>query len=267
MHYVYVITCLLNGKQYVGETGNPTSRMKGHFFPPPSRKERLQVIQKAIKKHGHDNFIFEVVSSHDTVEEAFTAENSLILKKKSEGILLYNMNDGGVGGINPSPETREKMSKARLGIKLSDSTKNLIREKAKNQMNDPERRAQQRKIAKDWWENLPEEEKEIRIKELKAGQKKRIYTPLSEERKRQISDTLKSRADELGRAKDNVVELVHNCPTCGKEVKRKGVKGWKSQIKSGLCRSCRNKAGHLTRKLKAALCDSSHDQIHVPSEI
>lgn len=266
MHYVYVITCLLNGKQYVGETCDPTSRMKGHFFPPPSRKERLQVIQKAIKKHGHNNFIFEVISSHDTAEEAFIAENSLILKKKSEGILLYNMNEGGVGGINPSPETREKMSKARLGIKLSESTKNLIREKTKNQMNDPDRIEQQRKIAKDWWDNLSEEEKEIRINMLKAGQKKRVYTPLSEERKKQISDALKSRADKSGRAKDNIVELAHNCPSCGKEVKRKGVKGWKSQIKSGLCRSCRNKAGHLTRKLKASLCDSSPDQIHVPSE-
>jgi len=267
MHYIYVITCLLNGKQYIGETCNPKARMKDHFYPPPSRKERLQVIQKAIKKYGQDNFTFEIVSEHDSAEEAFQAENKLILEKKAEDIKLYNMNEGGIGGVNPSSETREKMSKARLGIKLSESTKNLIREKAKKQMSDPTRREQQREIANDWWANLSEEEKEVYINRLKEGQKKRVYTPLSDERKKQISETLRKRADEKGRSKDNIVELIHNCPECGKEVKRKGVAGWKSQLKSGLCRSCRNKAGHATRKLKAALYDSSPVQTHEPSGI
>ena len=261
MYYVYVIKCLINGKEYVGQTRNIKSRFRSHFNPPPSREKRnLQTIQLAIKKHGKENFVFEIYNSFKSLDEVLIAENKLILEKIKDGIDLYNMNEGGKNGFNPTEETRKKMSDARIGIKLSDETKMILSKKTKEIMNSPERKEFQKKRISEWWNSLSEESKKERREILKEGRKKRIYKPLPEERKKRIAETLKKRSELKGKAKDNIVDLIHNCPDCGKEVKRKGVLGWKCHLKSGRCKSCNVRVGHIARernkKIKDDLCGS-----------
>ena len=51
---IYVITCLLNGMKYVGQTTRPINlRISEH-------KHGNQYIDRAIQKHGLENFIIEV---------------------------------------------------------------------------------------------------------------------------------------------------------------------------------------------------------------
>lgn len=141
--YVYCITCLVNGKRYVGKANDPVGRWRDHLKVVRNVDSAGLVIHQAIRKHGEENFKFEVVSEHETEKEAFEAERCLIREwgTMDHG---YNLNEGGEGGFNPSDETRaklsavhkgrpkseetrQKMSAARVGKKLSEETKQKIR--------------------------------------------------------------------------------------------------------------------------------------------
>ena len=60
---IYLITNLLNGKQYIGQTRRPVlRRFKEHC----SLKEKGTVLNNAIKKYGIDNFKIEIVRKCNT---------------------------------------------------------------------------------------------------------------------------------------------------------------------------------------------------------
>ena len=246
---VYVLTCRVNGKQYVGETKNPVGRREDHLRIGPSREKQRQVIHAAVKKYGAENFTFEVVGEYPSRDEALHAEEVLIAEKKAVGIQLYNMNGGGRGGCDPSPETREKMSRTRKGKPLSQETKERISAEVKKKMATEEIKEKISEANRARWERMDDEVKKEKLEKMKQGRAGKPYV-VSEEAREKISATLRQRADEKGRARDKIVDLVHNCPECGKEVWRKGVAGWKSQLKSGACKSCSTKKAHRTRSLK-----------------
>lgn len=263
MNYVYVITCLVNQKQYVGETKDPEERKRGHFLHGPNRPKLRQVIHEAVRKYGAENFTFEVVSEHETEEEAFAEEHRLILQKRSEGIELYNMNDGGFGGGTPTEEARKKMSKARTGIKLSDETKRKLSERTQKQMETPEAREKMASAVKRKWDSMNEEEKKNHINRLvqsNLGHGRKI----SNETKQKISQTLIERADAKGRARDFKEDYKYNCSKCGDEVTIKKVVGWKPPRVTGMCKLCNCKRVWEVRKANklkdstTAPCDSSH---------
>jgi group I intron endonuclease len=61
-HYLYRIHCTKNNKNYIGQSINPRSRWYGYRNDAAS-DEPSMVITKAIKKHGNENFEFEVIAS------------------------------------------------------------------------------------------------------------------------------------------------------------------------------------------------------------
>jgi hypothetical protein len=78
-------------------------------------------------KYGAQNFKFEIVAECSSEEEAFELEKKFIVEwqttDRSKG---YNMNEGGCGGINPTPEVREKIGARHRGKKISDKQKEMI---------------------------------------------------------------------------------------------------------------------------------------------
>jgi len=263
MNYVYVITCRVNQKQYVGETKDPEERKRGHFLHGPNRPKLRQVIHEAVRKYGAENFTFEVVSEHETEEEAFAEEHRLILQKRSEGIELYNMNDGGFGGGTPTEEVRKKMSESRKGIQYSDETKKRISEAAKRQFSDPKAREKISENMKKRWNSYSEEQKKNHIDKLikpNFGHNRK----LSEETKQKIAQSLIERADAKGRARDFKEDYKYNCSKCGDEVTIKKVVGWKPPRVTGMCKLCNCKRVWEVRKANklkdstTAPCDSSH---------
>ena len=74
--YVYCITNKINGKQYIGITNDYKRRWANHIaYQAP---EREQVVHRAIKKYGKENFDFQILFSNLTVEEASAKEIELI---------------------------------------------------------------------------------------------------------------------------------------------------------------------------------------------
>ena len=94
MAHIYKITNTLNSKAYVGRTEkDPQERFKGHIAA--ARNNGPMVISKAIRKHGVENFKFEVLQEC-TAEEQYSRESYWIGKYDTykNG---YNSSMGGEG--------------------------------------------------------------------------------------------------------------------------------------------------------------------------
>jgi len=107
---VYKITNKLNGKMYVGQT---TRSIEERFGEHARHKKFL--VDKAICKYGRENFLIEVIEECDTREQLNEREIFWIATLNCKVPNGYNMTDGGEGNLNPSVETRAKMSAAQSG--------------------------------------------------------------------------------------------------------------------------------------------------------
>lgn len=129
MHYLYKITDTLNDKIYIGQTIDNDRRWKRHKYS--SKQENpVQYISRAIKKHGEENFIYEIIATCKTSKDADETEKILIIqydsRNKEKG---YNLAPGGnyiMLGRHHSEETKKKISIAHKGIKLSEEHKNNL---------------------------------------------------------------------------------------------------------------------------------------------
>jgi GIY-YIG catalytic domain len=109
--YIYVITCLVNRKQYVGQTTqNPRDRWHRHCSTNPGNT----AIGRAIHKYGKENFEFNVVDTAENLEELNKKEVEWISKFNTveNG---YNLNEGG-NNFRMEESTKEKISAKLLGI-------------------------------------------------------------------------------------------------------------------------------------------------------
>ena len=160
--YIYKITNMLNGMEYVGVTINPKTRFINHCRKP--RTTRLP-LKNAIQKYGKENFKMEILLKA-TQEYCYKLEPKVIELFNTLKPLGYNLSKGGrgslglVGPVNGcygrtgekhphfgkkgffsgrkhSEETKEKMRIARLGRKLSEETKAKLTLKLKQRFSDP----------------------------------------------------------------------------------------------------------------------------------
>lgn len=122
--YVYKITNKVNGKIYIGKTGDATRRWKKHLTvakSPTQNNHRL--IHKAIRKYGENNFSFEIIESVDLESEALEKEMRWIAYYQSNTARYgkdagYNQTDGGEGtsGHKHSEESIKQMSESHIGM-------------------------------------------------------------------------------------------------------------------------------------------------------
>ena len=117
---IYVITNIVNAKQYVGVTNNLKRRWNEH-----KTFKRNLYIGRAIKKYGIENFLFTHIVNAFDIECAYSIEQMLIKEKNTRMPNGYNMTDGGEGGngLIWSEESRDKISKAMIGNKNGLGTK------------------------------------------------------------------------------------------------------------------------------------------------
>ena len=111
---VYAFTNTANGKIYVGKTHDLPHRIYLHNYAANARNEDTY-FYNALRKYSFDGFAVETLSEHESDEDAYTAEVEHIARLRFEGAILYNTNDGGEGALNPSTETRAKISAANTG--------------------------------------------------------------------------------------------------------------------------------------------------------
>lgn len=75
MFYIYCLQNLLNSKIYVGKSAKPLQRLKTHISIANGAKPReFSLIHAAIKKHGIDNFKFQIIEEWANEEDAYEAE-------------------------------------------------------------------------------------------------------------------------------------------------------------------------------------------------
>lgn len=145
-HCVYFIYNTINGKIYVGKSSELEKRWSRHKRVALGGKEKypntFSIIHAAMRKYGHENFIFKIVENFSTEEEALSRETEWILTLRSLNYLLYNLTNGGEGssGYTHTPEAKKKMStlnggenNPRYGAIVSDE----FRQKMKVIKNDP----------------------------------------------------------------------------------------------------------------------------------
>lgn len=135
-HFCYKTTNVVNGHFYIGK--HSTSNLNDGYLGSGD------LLQKAIKKYGKENFKREIIQFFDTEEDAFAFEETLIENWMIKSDECYNLKGGGdgVGAGENHPnfgrvfteETRRKMSSSHAGDKshmwgkpMAESTKNKLK--------------------------------------------------------------------------------------------------------------------------------------------
>ncbi len=123
---IYKITNLVNGKHYVGQSVNIKKRWQSYYS---NCKDRTPIIH-AIKKHGKDNFTFQIIEECNK-EQLNEREIYWIKELKCLSPDGYNLSTGGrktTWAYKPSKETLLKRSIALTGKKRTLETKRKMSE-------------------------------------------------------------------------------------------------------------------------------------------
>lgn len=126
----YLVTCMVNGKQYIGVTGAPVrTRWLEHCADAMGRMSHTK-FHRAIRKYGAEAFTITEIASAKIWEDACVVECALIASYGTFGPSGYNSTAGGDGtpGVKNSDETRAKKSAALKGRKPSEKCLRNLRE-------------------------------------------------------------------------------------------------------------------------------------------
>lgn len=125
---IYLITCKVNDKHYVGKSVHCMHRLGQHKIQLKENRHHSFHLQRAYNKHGVENFTFSILEEYpveflDSMENYWI--NLLDSTNRSHGYNIASPN--GVGGFVTVEETRLKLKHSRLGTNLSDVTKEKLR--------------------------------------------------------------------------------------------------------------------------------------------
>lgn len=126
---IYLVTNLINGKQYVGQTVQTLhNRWKGHTCDAKRYRGPLHLVH-ALRKYGVANFRMESLCECESREEMDFLEIFCIELLKTKAPFGYNLTDGGDGtkGTPITEEQRRKISHTLIGRKASEETKAKLR--------------------------------------------------------------------------------------------------------------------------------------------
>lgn len=178
---VYKTTNILNGKYYIGkhQTDNPLDSYIGSG----------KAIQNAIRVHGRNAFVKEVLFDFDTEHEMNCKERELITEEIVNDPMSYNMGVGGEGG----PHFKGKKHTEETIAKIKQS--NAIADRKEYDLYSDARKKVFFKEGNQFWKNRDQKPVSEETKE-KIREKRRQQTPpnlgrkMSEEQKEKIRQTL-----------------------------------------------------------------------------
>jgi group I intron endonuclease len=149
---IYVITNILNGKQYVGITGD----LKMRWYRHRKANGSSPALHAAIRSYGIENFVFTHLMDVFSIEYAQEIEQELIASKGTKAPFGYNLTDGGEGafGVIQSEITRKKKSEASKNKRHSIETRKKMSESQKGVAKpkfSEEHKAKLSKATKNYW--------------------------------------------------------------------------------------------------------------------
>ena len=185
---IYAIKCKTNGKLYIGQSRNIIIRKSSHFSSLRGGYHQNEHLQSAFNLLGESCFEFmvlEYVGEH----ELDCREKFWIAKCNSDDHEHgYNLQTGGCKYPRHSKRTLEKMSRLRIGFRVSEETKEKISRAHFGKKLTPEHRAA---ISKRLLGRRFSPEQLVKMSAWQIGKK------LSEETKRKIGE--KNKISQLGR--------------------------------------------------------------------
>jgi len=133
---VYMITNLVNGKIYIGQTCRTIKDRWGNHIWTSQNTGSKSLLHKAIQKYGENDFNIEIIATCKTKEEINHKEIEMIQQYNSKSPNGYNLTDGGEGkhGIRWTEEQFKKRKK----YKATDETNAKISEALKGRPRPPE---------------------------------------------------------------------------------------------------------------------------------
>ena len=125
--FIYKLTNTLNNKIYIGLTTETISeRCRKRIAEAKYRGSRNSYILNAIRKHGSEVFKVEQIDTANSLEELQQKEIFYIQQYNSTNRNIgYNLTKGGEGnlGLKMSDKTKEKIRQKAIGRKVSIETK------------------------------------------------------------------------------------------------------------------------------------------------
>jgi group I intron endonuclease len=125
---IYIITCNVNNKHYIGKSVHCQHRINQHKRALKEDKHHSYHLQRAYNKYGMDKFIYNILEEYPD-EFLFSMEKYWIyLLNSTDRKFGYNIAiPNGMGGFTTDSDTRIKMRDSKLGTKLSEVTKEKLR--------------------------------------------------------------------------------------------------------------------------------------------
>lgn len=126
-YYIYKITNLINGNFYIGRRQCECDIEKDDYFGSGQR------LKAAIRKHGKESFVKEIIKACSSYEELVQSEKDIVTEELVNSEKCYNLALGGHGGYTfyenrvmvHTAESKAKISAANKGRKRPDVAKRL----------------------------------------------------------------------------------------------------------------------------------------------
>jgi len=179
---IYKLTCINNGKVYIGKAINLKKRLNQHKNP-----KVKYYLQNAILKHGWESFEVEILESFKDFDDI--KDNDFLLEREAYFIKLfdstnvdkgYNLckysNDG--TGKKHTEETKERMRQCKLGKSLTEEHKAKMRK--------PKSEETKSKMSRSQKGRLRSEETKEKMRKSQLGNTSNLGNPHSEESKEKM---------------------------------------------------------------------------------
>jgi group I intron endonuclease len=142
---IYIIRNVISGSFYIGSTTRSFRERKNeHWSKLKAGEHGNPILQASWRKHGEHSFVFEVIEVIEQPED--------ILPREQYWLDLYSQDDKccNLGGACN-----------RAGVPVSEETKRILSEKARQQMSDPAARKVVSESSKKQWSNQDYRERNI----------------------------------------------------------------------------------------------------------
>jgi group I intron endonuclease len=108
---IYKITNQVNGKVYIGQTIQTNPKMRWYSHQADARNGKKTHLYNSIRKHGVENFLWEIIDRANNVEQLNELEFKWLAHYRKLG-KVYNNREAG-GNKTHSAESIEKMRYAK----------------------------------------------------------------------------------------------------------------------------------------------------------
>lgn len=119
---IYEIKNVENNKRYIGSTIDLKSRRAAHFNFLRHNKHRSILLQNAFNKYGEKSFVFSVIEDN-VIQDCLIEREQYWIDKLHPEYNVAKVAGSPMLGRTCSPETRKKMSMARMGCIVSEETR------------------------------------------------------------------------------------------------------------------------------------------------